>query len=93
MTEVSMSVPCSADLLLPEIGEAMYHLLLSFGKTPIYHEEQTCCGQPAISAGYQLPAKTAAKHFISIFENDPVIVCPSGSCVHTIRYDYPVSLV
>ncbi|MBU2645553.1 (Fe-S)-binding protein [bacterium] len=89
MTEVSMFIPCTADLLMPEIGEAVYHLLRILGKTPVYHEEQTCCGQPAISAGYRQPAREAAKHFISVFEKDAVIVCPSGSCIYTLRYDYP----
>ncbi|MCP4751139.1 MAG: (Fe-S)-binding protein [Proteobacteria bacterium] len=89
MSEVSMFVPCSADLLLPEIGEAMFHLLRRLGKKPVYHEEQTCCGQPAVSAGYRGPAREAAKHFIEVFENDSVIVCPSGSCIHTVKHDYP----
>jgi L-lactate dehydrogenase complex protein LldE len=89
MTEVSMFIPCVVDLFLPEIGEAMFRLLQRLGKTPAYHEEQTCCGQPAISAGYPLHSKKAAKHFLSVFENDPAIVCPSASCVYSIKHDYP----
>ncbi len=89
MNEVSMFIPCSADILLPEIGEAMFHLLRRLGKTPVYHEEQTCCGQPAFSAGYKKHAREAAKHFIAIFEKDDVIVCPSGSCIHTVKHEYP----
>ena len=43
MNDVSMFVPCAADVLLPEIGEAMFYLLRRLGKSPVYHEEQTCC--------------------------------------------------
>ncbi len=89
MTDVSMFIPCMVDLMLPEIGESVFRLLRRLGKQPMYHEEQTCCGQPAISAGYRKPAIEAAKHFISLFENDDAIVSPSGSCVYTVKYDYP----
>ncbi|MCP4754520.1 MAG: (Fe-S)-binding protein [Proteobacteria bacterium] len=92
MNEVSMFVPCSADVLLPEIGEAMFDLLRHLGKKPLYHEDQTCCGQPAINAGYRKPALKAAQHFIEVFENDSVIVCPSGSCVSTVKHDFPALL-
>ncbi len=34
-------------------------------------------------------AAAAAKHFIDIFEEAEVIVCPSGSCVHMVRHHYP----
>lgn len=89
MSDVSLFIPCMVDLLMPDVGESLFRILQRLGKRPFYHEEQTCCGQPAVSAGYRLPAIEAAKHFISVFDKDDVIVSPSGSCVSTVKYDYP----
>ncbi|MBN2282398.1 MAG: (Fe-S)-binding protein [Deltaproteobacteria bacterium] len=74
---------------MPDIGVCTHRLLRRLGVRTIYHEEQTCCGQPAIRAGFTREAKRAAKHFIETFENDEAIVSPSGSCIYTVRYYYP----
>ncbi len=89
MKTISMFIPCLADLFLPRIGEATVTLLRRLGLDPIYHDAQTCCGQPAISSGHMDSAVKAAKHFIQIFEHDEIIICPSGSCVHTVKHQYP----
>jgi L-lactate dehydrogenase complex protein LldE len=89
MKTVSMFIPCTVDLFLPEIGEATYHLLNRLGVNPIYHEQQTCCGQPAINAGFVKQARDVAKHFIEVFGDDEAVVSPSGSCVCTVKYHYP----
>ncbi len=77
------------DLFLPHVGEATVSLLRRVGVKPIYREGQTCCGQPAVNAGYREEAKKAAKHFIRVFGDDEVVVSPSGSCVCTVKYHYP----
>jgi L-lactate dehydrogenase complex protein LldE len=84
-----MFIPCMVDLFLPDIGEATYTLLKRLGVHPVYHEEQTCCGQPAINAGFVKQARDVAKHFIEVFENDEAVVSPSGSCVYTVKTRYP----
>ena len=89
MKTVSMFIPCTVDLFLPEIGEATYFLLKNLGVHPVYHEAQTCCGQPAINAGYVHQARDVAKHFIKVFEGDEVVVSPSGSCICTVKHRYP----
>jgi L-lactate dehydrogenase complex protein LldE len=89
MKEVSLFIPCTVDLFLPRIGEAAVSLLRRAGVNPVYHEDQTCCGQPAMNAGYQDEARKVAKHFISVFEKDEVVVSPSGSCVCMVKYHYP----
>ena len=81
MRKVSLFIPCTVDLFLPQIGVATYQLLQHLGIQTIYHSEQTCCGQPAINAGYTDEARKAAKHFIEVFGDDDAIVSPSGSCV------------
>jgi L-lactate dehydrogenase complex protein LldE len=70
MRDVSLFIPCTVDLFAPRIGEAVVNILRRVGVNPIYHEEQTCCGQPAMNAGYREEAKKVAKHFISVFEKD-----------------------
>jgi L-lactate dehydrogenase complex protein LldE len=64
-------------------------LLQRAGVTPIYHRQQTCCGQPAMNAGYRQEAKKAAKHFIELFGEDEAVVSPSGSCVCMVKHHYP----
>lgn len=89
MEGVSLFIPCTVDLFLPHIGEATVSLLRRAGVNPIYHEEQTCCGQPAFNAGYREQAKKAAKHFIRVFGDDEKVVSPSGSCVCMVKVHYP----
>ncbi len=89
MKEVSLFIPCLVDLFLPRIGEATASLLRRAGVNPVYRRGQTCCGQPAMNAGYCKEAKKAAKHFIELFGNDEVIVSPSGSCVWMVKHHYP----
>jgi Fe-S oxidoreductase len=42
MKRVSLFMPCTVDLFLPEIGEAVYHPLKRLGIHPIYHPELLC---------------------------------------------------
>jgi L-lactate dehydrogenase complex protein LldE len=87
--EVSLFMPCAVDIVLTEVGIAVVDILRYLGCRLVYHEEQTCCGQPAFTAGQLDAARLAAQHFIEIFEKDEYIVCPSGSCVSTVKHDYP----
>jgi len=89
MENVSLFIPCTIDLFLPHIGEATVSLLRRVGADPLYHSEQTCCGQPAMNAGYRKEARKAAKHFIEVFGDDEKVVSPSGSCVCMVKYRYP----
>jgi L-lactate dehydrogenase complex protein LldE len=89
MKVVSMFVPCAVDLFLPEIAESTVTLLRRAGVDPVYHQGQTCCGQPAFNSGYRKEAKAAARHFIEIFGDDEVVVSPSGSCAGTVKFHYP----
>jgi L-lactate dehydrogenase complex protein LldE len=87
--KVSLFIPCTIDLMMPEIGEAVYKLLSHLGIRPVYHTNQTCCGQPLYNAGYRDQAKRAARHFIEVFGKDEIIVSPSGSCVSMVKHHYP----
>ena len=89
MGEVSLFIPCTVDLLLAPIGQATAQLLERLGAKPYFRPQQTCCGHPAITAGADELALTLARRFIEIFEEDPAIVSPSGSCVYTVKHLYP----
>lgn len=89
MKSVSLFIPCMVDLFLPHIGESTYKLLKRLGTDPFYHEAQTCCGQPVFNAGRADEASRIARRFIEIFENDEMIVCPSGACVLMVKRHYP----
>lgn len=86
---VSLFIPCTVDIMMPEIGVAVFRLLSHLGANPIYHKDQTCCGQPLLNAGYRDQAKRVAKHFIEVFGDDERIVSPSGSCVSMVKHHYP----
>lgn len=88
-TTVSLFIQCLVDTMFPETGEAMITIFDRLGIPYDYPKGQTCCGQPAFNSGYQQDAAAAAKHFINLFEDAEVIVCPSGSCVHMVRHHYP----
>lgn len=67
----------------------MVKVLRRIGCEIDYPEDQTCCGQPALNTGYWGEARPCAEHFVRVFKNAEVVVCPSGSCVSVIRLFYP----
>lgn len=89
MKHVSLFIPCSVNHILPEIGEATYQLLKKLKTVPVYHKEQTCCGQMPFNKGLRDDARSYARHFIEVFENDEYIVSPSGSCNCMVKLNYP----
>jgi L-lactate dehydrogenase complex protein LldE len=50
---------------------------------------QTCCGQPALNSGDSADARAIARQVIETFEGFDAVVGPSGSCMGTLRQDYP----
>lgn len=89
MTPISLFIPCMVDLVLPRVGESTAAIVRHLGLAPIYHQEQTCCGLMAFNSGFRDEARRLARHFIQIFEQDEVIVSPSGSCVNMVKNRYP----
>ena len=87
--KVSLFIQCLVDSMFPEAAEAMVAVFQKLNISFDYPTKQTCCGQPAFNSGYRKDAAVAARRFIEIFEQEEVIVCPSGSCVHMVRHHYP----
>lgn len=85
---VTLFIQCIIDAVYPEVAEAMVKVLKGLGLTLSCPKDQTCCGQPAFNSGYQKEARAAAVHFLKVFKDAHVIVCPSGSCVNMVRHHY-----
>jgi len=82
---VGLFVPCYVDQMAPEVGLATVSLLDEFGVEFVYPPEQTCCGQPFLSAGARIEAAALARRYVSIFAEFEYVVTPSGSCAATAR--------
>lgn len=87
--KVSLFIQCIIDGIYPEVGFAVVRIFEKLGIDIECPAQQTCCGQPAYNSGYRKEAKRVAEHFIDVFRDADVIVCPSGSCVNMVRNHYP----
>ena len=86
---VALYVTCLVDLMRPAVGFASLRLLEAAGCEVIVPSEQTCCGQPAWSAGNRRLASDLAKKAIAELEDYDYVVIPSGSCTDQLRNVYP----
>lgn len=87
--QVALFVTCLVDLFRPETGFAAIRLLRAAGCEVVVPENQTCCGQVAINAGNRTGAAAIAKQVISMLEDYPAVVLPSGSCAGMLVQHYP----
>ena len=86
---VALYVTCLVDLMRPSVAFASLRLLEAAGCEVIVPEGQTCCGQPAWSAGERALAADLARKAIGEMEGYDYVVIPSGSCADQIRNVYP----
>jgi L-lactate dehydrogenase complex protein LldE len=82
---VALFVPCYVDQLRPSVGLAALELLEARGCAVAFPREQTCCGQPFLSAGAAPDAARLAERFVRVFAGYDAVVAPSGSCVAMLR--------
>lgn len=80
---------CLVDLFFPEAGLDAIRLLEREGIAVVFPEDQTCCGQPAYTSGYQDEARAVAAAQLELFPEPWPIVVPSGSCGGMLRHHYP----
>ena len=88
MASVALFVTCVLDQLDPDAAVAAVDLLEAAGARVEFPEAQTCCGQPALTAGEPEAAARLARHFLDVFEPYDAIVAPSGSCAGTVQHWY-----
>ena len=86
---LALYVTCLVDLMRPAIGFASLRLLKNAGCEVVVPAGQTCCGQPAWSAGNRGLASDLAKKAIAELEGYDYVVIPSGSCADQLRNIYP----
>ncbi|MFN9210399.1 MAG: (Fe-S)-binding protein [Betaproteobacteria bacterium] len=86
---VGLFVTCLVDLVRPQIGFSAIKLLERAGCTVEVPAAQTCCGQPGYNSGDVPVARDLALQVLRAFESYDYLVAPSGSCVATIKTDYP----
>ncbi|UHD14339.1 (Fe-S)-binding protein [Thiocapsa bogorovii] len=89
---IGLFATCLMNLFRPTIGFAAAKLLEDAGCILCVPQGQTCCGQPGYNSGDNGSARALAKQVIATFEDYDYVVGPSGSCMATIRHDYPVLL-
>lgn len=87
---VGLFVTCLVDLFRPNVGFAAARLLEDAGCVVEVPRLQVCCGQPAFNSGDFDDARDIARQVIVAFEGHDFVVGPSGSCLATLRVDYPV---
>jgi L-lactate dehydrogenase complex protein LldE len=88
---VSLFVTCLVDQFRPSIGTATIEVLRRAGCEVDFDERQTCCGQPALAAGFEDEAREVARGLLEIYgeTSDPIVI-PSGSCGAMFRHLPPL---
>jgi len=89
MPRVGLYATCLMNLFRPTLGFAAARLLEDAGCTVEVPLAQSCCGQPGYNSGDFDAARALAKQLITAFEGFDYVVGPSGSCMATLRNDYP----
>ena len=98
MPKVALFVTCVADQVFPDTADATVRVLEAAGVEVVFPELQTCCGQPALTAGEPEAAIRLARHHLEVFgaldaaEIDAVVT-PSGSCAAMVCHHYPSLVV
>lgn len=86
--EVGLFIPCYVDQLAPAVGLAAAAVLERAGCRVVYDPEQTCCGQPLLNLGAGREATRLARAHLARFARFDAVVCPSASCVATVRVHF-----
>ncbi|MBY0526666.1 MAG: (Fe-S)-binding protein [Gemmataceae bacterium] len=87
--KVSLLITCLGDALFPDVGLATVRLLRRLGVDVDFPQAQTCCGQPHFNSGFHDDARALARHTISAFAGDRLVITPSGSCAAMVKLEYP----
>lgn len=86
--KIALFVPCYVDQLAPTVGIAALRVLERTGCGVSYDPSQTCCGQPFLNLGRGSEASRLARSHLNRFEGAQAVVCPSASCVATVRHHF-----
>lgn len=87
--KVTLFVPCFVDLCYPQVGMSMVSILEKLGHEVEFHEDLTCCGQPAFNSGFWDEARDVARKVLAKLHNADAVVIASGSCGAMLKVFYP----
>ncbi len=87
--KISLFIGCFNDTLFPDTGRAVVEVLERLGHTVDFPMAQTCCGQMHNNSGYDAAATALMRRHVDVFDGADTVVCPSSSCVVTVRQAYP----
>src|SRR5207344_2346427 len=73
----------------PSVARATATVLRRCGVEVAIPRRQTCCGQPAWSAGHPDEARPVARQALRAFAGSDPVVVPSGSCAAMVVHGYP----
>ena len=82
---LALFVTCLGDTLFPAVGRAVVVLLERLGHEVEFPEEQTCCGQMHLNAGYADEGRALAERLGRVFAGYDAVVCPSASCAGMVK--------
>lgn len=87
---VGYFVGCSANLIQPEVGEAVVGLLNHFGVEVVVPKSQMCCGTPLFNSGDFEGAVWLAERNLRAFADLDVdaIITSCGSCGLTLKHEW-----
>jgi len=80
---------CLSDALAPSVWRSARRVLRRAGVEVEVPRGQTCCGQPAWSAGHPDQTRVVARRALAAFAGDAPVVVPSGSCAAMVTHAYP----
>lgn len=78
---------CLGGAFFPRAVRDTCELLRRLGVEATVAPGATCCGQPALNAGYRDEARRAAHHTARTLDGFDYVVVPSGSCAGMLRHD------
>jgi L-lactate dehydrogenase complex protein LldE len=88
--KAQLFITCLSDQFYTSTLQNMTRILERLGVELIFPPEQTCCGQPLFSNGFEDRTRSVALPFLHTFaKSDAPIVGPSGSCVSMVKHHYP----
>lgn len=82
---VALYIPCYVDQVKPAVGRSTVWLLERLGIEFTLLDKPACCGQPFINMGAVKDADCLVRQFAEEATKYDAIVCPSGSCVASLR--------
>lgn len=80
---------CLSDAVAPSVWKASRRVLERCDVQVQVPRAQTCCSQPAWTAGQPDQARAVARHTLDTFAGPEEVVVPSGSCAGMVVHAYP----